>query len=57
MLSDKSRQIGLKMNIKQTNERVVDNTPINVNNVLIENVNDDCRFMWMTFFFLLVNIH
>ena len=37
-LSDESRQIGLKMNITKTKVMVVDNTPINVNNVLIENV-------------------
>ena len=30
--------MGLKMNIAKTNAMVVDNTPINVNNVLIENV-------------------
>ena len=30
--------MGLKMNIAQTKVMVVDNTPINVNNVLIENV-------------------
>ena len=37
-LSDESRRIGLKMNIAKTKVMVVDNTPINVNNVLIENV-------------------
>ena len=37
-LSDESRRNGLKMNIAKTNVMVVDNTPINVNNVLIENV-------------------
>ena len=37
-LSDESRRMGLKMNIAKTNVMVVDNTPINVNNVLIENV-------------------
>ena len=37
-LSDESRQMGLKMNIAKTKVMVVDNTPINVNNVLIENV-------------------
>ena len=37
-LSDESRQIGLKVNITKTKVMVVDNTPINVNNVLIENV-------------------
>ena len=36
-LSDESRQMGLKMNITKTKVMVVDNTPINVNNVLIEN--------------------
>ena len=30
--------MGLKMNIAKTNVMVIDNTPINVNNVLIENV-------------------
>ena len=37
-LSDESRQMGLKMTITKTKVMVVDNTPINVNNVLIENV-------------------
>ena len=37
-LSDESRRIGLKMNIAKANVMVVDNTPINVNNVLIESV-------------------
>ena len=37
-LPDESRQIGLKMNITKTKVMVVDNTPINVNNVLVENV-------------------
>ena len=37
-LSDESRQMGLKMNITKTKVMVVDNTPIHVNNVLIENV-------------------
>ena len=37
-LSDESRRMGLKMNITKTKVVVVDNTPINVNNVLIENV-------------------
>ena len=36
-LSDKSRRMGLKMNIAKTMVMVVDNTPINMNNVLIEN--------------------
>ena len=36
-LSDESRRMGLKMNISKTNVMAVDNTPINVNNVLIEN--------------------
>ena len=35
-LSDESRRIGFKMNIAKTKVMVVDNTPINVNNVLIE---------------------
>ena len=37
-LSDESRRMGLKMNIAKTRVVVVDDTPINVNNVLIENV-------------------
>ena len=37
-LSDESRRMGLKMNIAKTKVMVVDNTPININNVLIENV-------------------
>ena len=37
-ISDESRRMGLKMNIAKTKVLVVDNTPINVNNVLIENV-------------------
>ena len=37
-LSDESRRMDLKMNIAKTKVTVVDNTPINVNNVLIENV-------------------
>ena len=37
-LSDESRRIGLKMNIAKTNVMVGDNTPIKVNNVLIESV-------------------
>ena len=37
-LSDGSRRMGLKMNIAKTKVMVVDNTPVNVNNVLIENV-------------------
>ena len=36
-LSGESMQIGLKMNIAKTNVMVVDNTPINVNNMIIEN--------------------
>ena len=36
-LSDVSRRMGLKMNIAKTKVMGVDNTPINVNNVLIEN--------------------
>ena len=36
-LSDESRRMGLKMNIAKTKMAVVDNTPINVNNLLIEN--------------------
>ena len=41
-LSDESRQMGLKMNIPKTKVMVVDNTPINVDNVLIENVQGHC---------------
>ena len=37
-LSDESRRMGLKMNIAKTKVIVVDNTPIHVNKVLIENV-------------------
>ena len=37
-LSDESRRMCLKMDISKTTVMVVDNTPINVNNVLIENV-------------------
>ena len=37
-LSDESRRMGLKMHIANTRVMVVDNTPINVNNVLIDNV-------------------
>ena len=37
-LSDESRQMRLKINSANTNEMVVDNTPINVNNVRKENV-------------------
>ena len=37
-LLDESRRVGLKMIIAKTNVMIVDNTPINVNNALIENV-------------------
>ena len=37
-LSDESRQMGVNMNIAKTKVMVVDNTPLNVSNVLIENV-------------------
>ena len=37
-LSDESRRMGIKMNIAKTKVMVVDNAPINVNNVLRENV-------------------
>ena len=37
-LSDESWQLGLKINIAKTKVTVVVNTPINVNNVLIGNV-------------------
>ena len=43
-VSDESRRIGLKMNIAKTKVMVVDNTPINVNNVLIENV-QGCMYL------------
>ena len=36
-LSDGSRRIGLKMNIAKIHVMVADNTPLNVNNMLIEN--------------------
>ena len=36
-LSDEIRRMGLKMNIANTKLMVVDNTPINLNNALIEN--------------------
>ena len=36
--SDETRPIWLKMNIAYTKVMVIDNTPINMNNVLIENV-------------------
>ena len=39
-LSDECRKVGLKMNIAKTKVVVVDNTLVNVNNVLIENVED-----------------
>ena len=37
-LSHESRRMGLKMNIAKTNVIVVDNTTINVNNVLVEKI-------------------
>ena len=37
-LSDESSRMGLKMNIARTKVMIADNTPIKVNNVLIENV-------------------
>ena len=37
-LSDESRRMGLKMNVAKTKVMVVDNTPINMNDVLIEHV-------------------
>ena len=37
-LSDESRRMGLKMNIAKTKVMVVDDTPINVNNGLIETI-------------------
>ena len=36
--SDETRPIWLKVNIAYTKVMVIDNTPINMNNVLIENV-------------------
>ena len=38
--SKPSRRMGLNMNIANTKVMVVDNTPINVNNMLLENVQD-----------------
>ena len=45
-LSDESRRMGLKMNIAKSKRKVmvVDSTPINVNNVLIENV-EGCVYL------------
>ena len=43
-LSDESRQMGLKMNITKTKVMVVDNTPINVNNVLIKMSQATCTW-------------
>ena len=40
-LSDESRRMGLKMNIAKTKVMVVDNTPIKVKNVQIENAQGD----------------
>ena len=37
-INDGSRRMGLKMNIAKTKLMVIDNTPINLNNVLVENV-------------------
>ena len=37
-LYDESRRMGLKMNIAKIKVMVVDNSQMNVNNVLIENV-------------------
>ena len=37
-LFDETRRMGLKINIAETKVMVVDSTPINVNNVLTENV-------------------
>ncbi len=39
-LSDESRRMSIKMNFTKTKVMVVDNTPINVNNALIENRQD-----------------
>ena len=38
----------LKINIAKTKVMVVDNNPINVNNVLIENVQDYCQVTHVT---------
>ncbi len=43
-VSDESRRIGLKMNIAKTKVMVVDNTPITVNNVLIEMSKATCTW-------------
>ena len=45
-LSDESRRMGLKMNIAKTKVMVVDNTPINVNNVLVENAEGYATHTW-----------
>ena len=45
-LSDEIMRTGLKMNIAKTKVIVVDNTPINVNNVLIENVQVKASYNW-----------
>ena len=37
-LSDESRRIGLKMNIAKTKVMVADNTTLNINNAVRENV-------------------
>ena len=37
-LSEESRRIGLRMNIAKKKAMVADNTPINIKNVVIENV-------------------
>ena len=37
-LSDETRRLGLNMNIAKTKVMVVDNTPVNVNKVQIENI-------------------
>ena len=36
-LSDESRRMGLKMDIAKTKVMVEDNSPINVNNVMMDN--------------------
>ena len=42
--SDESRRMGIKMNIAKTKVMVLDNTPIKLNNELIENV-EGCLYL------------
>ena len=39
--------MGIKMNIAKTKVMVLDNTPINVNNVLIENFENVERYVYL----------